>query len=301
MFDQFFILMAESSAFFITIVTLLSLLVGSFLNVVIYRVPVMMEREWDCECREFLADELKPTKEAKKEAKQDATKETFNLVKPDSHCPKCHAAVKPWQNIPIFSYLFLKGKCGSCQTPISIRYPAIEALTALASAVVAVKFGYSLQTLVLVPLTWVFICLIFIDIDKMLLPDQLTQPLLWFVLLASVWGVFLTPKYTIIGAAAGYLSLWSVYWLFKIVTGKEGMGYGDFKLMAIVGAVVGAVKLPMVVLLSSLVGAVIGISMMVFGDKTRNTQIPFGPYIAIAGWLTMLWGDAMLNWYMAFL
>ena len=295
MFDQFFILMAESSAFFVTIVTLLSLLVGSFLNVVIYRLPVMMEKEWDCECREFLADEL----EAK--SKNQSKDKPFNLIKPDSHCPKCHAPVKAWQNIPVFSYLLLKGKCGNCQTPISLRYPLIEALTALASAVVAVKFGYSLQALVMIPLTWVFITLIFIDIDKMLLPDQLTQPLLWFVLLASIWGVFLDPKYTIIGAAAGYLSLWSVYWLFKLVTGKEGMGYGDFKLMAIVGAVVGAVQLPMVVLLSSAVGAVIGISMMLFGDKTRDTQIPFGPYIAIAGWLAMLWGEQMLNWYLQFL
>lgn len=295
MFDQFFILMAESSAFFVTIVTLLSLLVGSFLNVVIYRLPVMMEKEWDCECREFLADEL----EAK--SKNQSKDKPFNLIKPDSHCPKCHAPVKAWQNIPVLSYLFLKGKCGNCQTPISLRYPLIEALTALASAVVAVKFGYSLQALVMIPLTWVFITLIFIDIDKMLLPDQLTQPLLWFVLLASIWDVFLDPKYTIIGAAAGYLSLWSVYWLFKLVTGKEGMGYGDFKLMAIVGAVVGAVQLPMVVLLSSAVGAVIGISMMLFGDKTRDTQIPFGPYIAIAGWLAMLWGEQMLNWYLQFL
>lgn len=295
MFDQFFILMAESSAFFVTIVTLLSLLVGSFLNVVIYRLPVMMEKEWDCECREFLADEL----EAK--SKNQSKDKPFNLIKPDSHCPKCHAPVKAWQNIPVLSYLLLKGKCGNCQTPISLRYPLIEALTALASAVVAVKFGYSLQALVMIPLTWAFITLIFIDIDKMLLPDQLTQPLLWFVLLASIWDVFLDPKYTIIGAAAGYLSLWSVYWLFKLVTGKEGMGYGDFKLMAIVGAVVGAVQLPMVVLLSSAVGAVIGISMMLFGDKTRDTQIPFGPYIAIAGWLAMLWGEQMLNWYLQFL
>ena len=305
MFDSFFELLASSPIFFVTIVTLLSLLVGSFLNVVIYRLPVMMENEWDCECRDLLKDELndesnssKKSKKGKASAKERAP---FNLIKPDSHCPSCHAPVKPWQNIPIFSYLLLGGKCGHCKTSISIRYPLIEALTALASAVVAIEFGYSLQTLVLVPLTWVFVTLIFIDIDKMLLPDQLTQPLLWFVLLASSWAVFLSPKYTIIGAAAGYLSLWSVYWVFKLVTGKEGMGYGDFKLMAVVGAVVGAVKLPMVVLLSSAVGAVIGICMMIASEKTKDTHIPFGPYIAIAGWLTMLWGDEMLAWYMAFL
>jgi leader peptidase (prepilin peptidase) / N-methyltransferase len=298
MFDPFLLLLSSSPAFFIGFVGILSLLVGSFLNVVIYRLPVMMEKEWACDCREFLEDELKSPKKSAKQSEQDRA---FNLIKPDSHCPKCNAPVKAWQNIPVISYLLLKGRCGSCQTPISKRYPAIELLTAIASGVVAWRFGYSLEALVLVPLTWVFVCLIFIDIDKMLLPDQLTLPLLWFVLLASVWSVFQSPKMAIIGAAAGYLSLWSVYWGFKLLTGKEGMGHGDFKLLAVVGAVVGIVKLPMVILLSSAVGAVFGLSMMVLGDKTRNSQIPFGPYIAIAGWLVMLWGESMLHWYMAWL
>lgn len=298
MFDQFFYLMEHSTPFLITVVSILSLLVGSFLNVVIYRLPVMMEKQWACECRELLEDELKKPKQSQQQSAQDAQ---FNLVKPDSHCPSCNAPVKAWQNIPVISYLLLKGKCASCSTPISLRYPAIELLTAIASAVVAVKFGYSLQTLILVPLTWVFISLIFIDIDKMLLPDQLTLPLLWLILMSSVWDVFLTPKWTIIGAASGYLALWFVYWGFKLLTGKEGMGFGDFKLLAVIGAVVGIVKLPMVILLSSAVGAVIGLSMMAFGDKTKNSQIPFGPYLAIAGWITMLWGDEMLNAYLGFM
>ncbi|GAB2989836.1 prepilin peptidase [Psychrosphaera aestuarii] len=298
MFDQFFYLLEHSSVFFISFVTILSLLVGSFLNVVIYRLPVMMEKQWACECRELLEDELKNPKKSQKQSEQDLQ---FNLVKPDSHCPSCNAPVKAWQNIPVLSYLLLKGKCGSCANPISMRYPAIELLTAVASAIVAVKFGYSLETVFLVLLTWVFVCLIFIDIDKMLLPDQLTLPLLWLMLMASVWNVFLEPKWAIIGAAAGYLSLWFVYWGFKLLTGKEGMGFGDFKLLAVIGATVGIVKLPMVILLSSAVGAVIGLSMMAFGDKTKNSQIPFGPYLAIAGWLTMLWGDEMLNGYLSLL
>ena len=298
MFDQFFALMQHSFPFFITIVAIFSLLVGSFLNVVSYRLPVMMEKQWACECRELIEDELKSAKKSQQLSEQDSA---FNLIKPDSHCPKCDAPVKAWQNIPLVSYLLLKGKCGRCQNPISLRYPAIELLTAVTSTMVAVKFGYSLETLFLVPLTWCFVCLIFIDIDKMLLPDQITQPLLWFVLLASFWSVFQSPKGAMMGAMAGYLSLWSVYWLFKLVTGKEGMGYGDFKLLAVIGAVVGVVQLPMVILLSSLVGAIIGLSMMAFGDKNRNSQIPFGPYLAIAGWMTMLWGDVMLTWYMALL
>jgi leader peptidase (prepilin peptidase)/N-methyltransferase len=301
MFEPILLLLETNLIFFVTSVTILSLLVGSFLNVVIYRLPKMMENEWHCDCRELLQDELKDglKKSSKKEVEK--TKEVFNLVKPDSHCPKCNAPVKAWQNIPVFSYLLLKGKCGTCHTKISKRYPAIELLTALTSAIVAYKFGYSAQSLMLIPLTWVFVSLIFIDIDHMLLPDQLTLPLLWAVLVAANWNVFLTPMATIWGAVAGYLCLWMVYWVFKLVTGKEGMGHGDFKLLAVVGAVVGVIKLPMVILLSSLVGAIIGISMMFTSGAGRNTQIPFGPYLAIAGWIVMLWGNEMFNWYIRFL
>ena len=293
MFEQFLVQLESSPAFLLSVVTILSLMVGSFLNVLIYRLPVMMKKEWECDCRDLLVDEL----EKKKRAKGNSS-EPFNLFKPDSHCPKCKAKVKPWQNIPVFSYLLLRGRCGNCQHPISLRYPAIELLTAVTSFVVAWYFGYSPQTLILVPLTWIFISLIFIDIDHMLLPDRLTMPLLWLVLLSSIWGVFQSPKDALIGATAGYLSLWSVYWGFKLLTGKEGMGYGDFKLLAIVGAVVGWIKLPMVILLSSAVGAVVGISLMIAGKANRSSQIPFGPYIAIAGWIAMVWGDGILNWYL---
>lgn len=297
MFDQFLLQLENTPWFLYSVVTILSLLVGSFLNVVIYRLPVMMENEWRCDCRELLEDELKPSKVSTKSSEP----QPFNLIKPDSHCPSCGAPIKPWHNIPVISYLLLKGKCGKCQTPISIRYPAIELLTAVTSFVVVYQFGYSAQTLVLVPLTWAFISLIFIDIDKMLLPDQITQPLLWLVLLASLWEVFLTSKNALLGAAVGYLSLWSVYLVFKIVTGKEGMGFGDFKLLAVIGAVVGWIKLPMVILMSSAVGAVIGLSMMLFKNANRETAIPFGPYLAIAGWICMLWGDQLLNWYLQIL
>ncbi|NVK25370.1 MAG: prepilin peptidase [Gammaproteobacteria bacterium] len=294
MFTPFLELLASNTAVFVIFVALLSLLVGSFLNVVIYRLPIMMQQEWDCECRELLQDDLS-AKSKKKKAQR------INLLKPDSHCPSCKSPVKAWQNIPIVSYLLLRGKCGHCGEKISLRYPAIELLTAISSAMVAAKFGYGWQSVLLVPVTWAFICLIFIDIDHMLLPDQITLPLLWLALLVSTQTVFISPTSAIFGAVFGYLSLWSVYWLFRLLTGKEGMGYGDFKLMAIVGAIVGAIKLPMVILMSSLVGALFGIINIVFRGSGRDTPMPFGPYIAIAGWIVMLWGDVMFDWYIQFL
>lgn len=294
MFEPMLTLFEAEPAVWVGTVFLFSLLIGSFLNVLIYRLPVMMEQQWLCECRELLQDELKSGKKSK-------VTENFNLMKPDSHCPSCKAPVKAWQNIPVISYLMLKGKCHSCGVRISARYPLIELFTAVASSIVAWKFGYSLQAMLMIAITWGFISLIFIDIDHMLLPDQITLPLLWLVLIASMDAVFLSAEQTILGAALGYLSLWSVYWLFKLVTGKEGMGYGDFKLMAIVGAVVGAIKLPMVILMSSLVGAVIGIAGIVFAGKDGNKPIPFGPYIAIAGWIIMLWGQELFDWYIKFL
>lgn len=290
MFDQILVALETFPLFLYGFTFVLSLLVGSFLNVVIYRLPEMMQNEWDCDCRELLADELKKTK-SKKTA-------PFNLAVPESHCPKCKHKVKPWQNIPVVSYLLLKGKCGNCDNPISFRYPAIELLTAFASLTVVMVVGFSAQAPVLVLLTWLFVALIFIDIDHMLLPDQITQPALWLVLVCSLWGVFLSPKDAIIGAASGYMFLWVVFWGFKLITGKDGMGYGDFKLMAVVGGVVGVIQLPMVILLSSAVGAVIGLSMMAFSRADRSTHIPFGPYIAIAGWITMLWGDGIFAWYL---
>jgi leader peptidase (prepilin peptidase)/N-methyltransferase len=293
MFEPVLLLLETNLTFFVISVAVLSLLVGSFLNVVIYRLPKMMQNEWQCDCRELLQDELK--------AEPKDKPKTFNLAKPDSHCPSCNTPIKAWQNIPVISYLLLKGKCANCQTKISKRYPAIELLTAVASAVVAYQFGFSAQSLVLIPLTWAFISLMFIDIDHMLLPDQITLPLLWAVLIAANWNVFLTPMATIWGAIAGYLFLWTVYWVFKLVTGKEGMGHGDFKLLAVIGAVVGVIQLPMVIIMSSIVGAIVGIGLIVTSGAGRNTEIPFGPYLAIAGWIVMLWGGEIFNWYMGLL
>ncbi|TMS82863.1 A24 family peptidase [Pseudoalteromonas sp. S554] len=278
--------------FYLTTVGLVSLCVGSFLNVVIYRLPLMMQREWQSECRLLLEDELNTN-----QAKPKNTSEPFNLVKPNSTCPKCKTAIKPWQNIPIISWLILKGKCASCSNPISIRYPAIEAITALLSLVVAYTFGATEQALLYIVITWALVALTFIDIDHMLLPDQLTLPLVWLALIAAVAGITITPSDAIMGAAFGYLSLWSVFWLFKLLTGKEGMGYGDFKLLALFGALLGWQSLLTIILLSSVVGAIIGIALLTIQGKDKATPIPFGPYLAIAGWITLLWGNQLQSAY----
>tara|TARA_B100001059_G_scaffold193238_1_gene196907 strand:- start:47 stop:940 length:894 start_codon:yes stop_codon:yes gene_type:complete len=278
--------------FYLTTVGLVSLCVGSFLNVVIYRLPLMMQREWQSECRLLLEDELNTN-----QAKPKNTSEPFNLVKPNSTCPKCKTAIKPWQNIPIISWLILKGKCASCSNPISIRYPAIEAVTALLSLVVAYTFGATEQALLYIVITWALVALTFIDIDHMLLPDQLTLPLVWLALIAAVAGITITPSDAIMGAAFGYLSLWSVFWLFKLLTGKEGMGYGDFKLLALFGALLGWQSLLTIILLSSVVGAIIGIALLSIQGKDKATPIPFGPYLAIAGWITLLWGNQLQSAY----
>jgi len=284
--------------FYLTTVGLVSLCIGSFLNVVIYRLPLMMQKEWQTECRLLLADELTSPKT---EQTTSQTTDTFNLVKPNSCCPKCKAAIKPWQNIPIFSWLFLKGKCATCDNPISVRYPIVEAITAILSLVVAYTFGATEQALLYIVVTWALVALTFIDIDHMLLPDQLTLPLLWLALIASVVGYTIAPSDAIIGAACGYISLWSVFWLFKLITGKEGMGYGDFKLLAVFGALLGWQSLLTIILLSSVVGAVIGIALLSIQGKDKATPIPFGPYLAIAGWITMLWGTQLQNSYFNFI
>ena len=278
--------------FYLTTIGLISLCIGSFLNVVIYRLPLMMQREWQSECRLLLEDELTGNK-----SKQANINEPFNLVKPNSTCPKCKTAIKPWQNIPIISWLALKGKCASCSNPISARYPVVELITALLSLIVAYSFGATEQALLYIFVTWILVALTFIDIDHMLLPDQLTLPLLWLALIASVMGYTITPTDAIIGAACGYLSLWSVFWLFKLLTGKEGMGYGDFKLLAVFGALLGWQSLLTIILLSSVVGAIIGIALLSIQGKDKATPIPFGPYLAIAGWITMLWGNQIQGTY----
>ena len=278
-------------ALFVTCVMLFSLIIGSFLNVVIYRLPKMMENDWQAEFKAYFQPESTPTAQPR-----------FNLALPRSACPSCNSQIKSYDNIPVISWIMLKGKCRACQAPVSARYPLVEALTAVMSAVVAWQLGFGLPALLLIAITWALIALTFIDIDKMLLPDQLTLPLLWLALLFSLSETaFVSPAQAIIGAAAGYLSLWSVYWLFKLLTGKEGMGYGDFKLMAVFGALLGWQQLPLIILLSSCVGAVVGITMLTIQGKDKATPIPFGPYIAAAGWIAMLWGEQITSAYLRYL
>ena len=268
---------------------LLGLAVGSFLNVVIYRLPVMLEREWKAQCEELLND---------KEAPDD--EETFNLITPRSRCPKCNHLITALENIPVISYLLQKRKCTGCGTKISPRYPIIETLTAILSLVVVWKFGFSWQAGAGLVLTWSLIALTFIDLDTFLLPDNITLPFLWLGVLISFWGIFVNLNTSVIGAIAGYLSLWLVYWAFKLLLKKEGMGYGDFKLLAMLGAWLGWQSLPLIIILSSLVGAVVGIAMILFKEHDRNKPIPFGPYLAAAGWIALIWGSDITHAYLQF-
>ena len=281
-------------AVFYSLVFFVSLMVGSFLNVVIYRLPIMMERSWQQEYQSYFSEGA-PTPHDKNSS---ASEEVFNLVKPDSTCPSCGHKIRAWENVPVISYLFLKGKCAKCKVGISVRYPLVELFTALACTFAAYQFGVTSQALWAVLFTYILVALLFIDLDKMLLPDQLTLPLLWLGLLLSTQHIFVGTTDAIIGAAAGYLSLWSVYWLFKLATGKEGMGYGDFKLLAALGAYTGWQGLPIIILLSSFVGAIAGILIMVIQNKGKSLAIPFGPYLAVAGWLTVLFKDAIITTYL---
>ncbi len=275
--------MLESSLL-VTVVAVFSLAIGSFLNVLIHRLPKMMEADWRAQCSEL-----------------DGTKVTaagrYNLLMPGSHCPQCKTPLRAVDNIPIVSWLALRGKCAHCSTRISARYPVVEALTALLSAVIAWKFGLTWQTALVLIFAWTLIALTFIDADTTLLPDDLTLPLLWLGLLANIFATFVPLKDAVIGAAAGYLILWSIYWLFKLTTGKEGMGYGDFKLLAALGAWMGWKSLLPIVLLSSLVGAIIGIALIVLARRGREIPIPFGPYLAAAGMIVMLSGDRLTRWF----
>lgn len=273
--------------------------VGSFLNVVIYRLPVMMMNQWRCECEELLAEDETQKKNAEPPAK-------FNLAWPPSRCPSCGHKIRFYENIPILSWLMLRGKCSQCQTPISIRYPSIELLTAALSTLIIwllhgdapitpdnlLRIGAELLLL------WGIITATFIDLDHMVLPDSITLPLLWLGLVLSIAGLGIAPNEAILGAVIGYLSLWSVYWLFKLLTGKEGMGYGDFKLLAVFGAWLGWQHIPVIILLSSLVGALLGILVLYLQKKGKETPIPFGPYIAIAGIVSWLWGEQIIQYYL---
>ena len=266
-------------------VGLLGLCIGSFLNVVIYRTPKMMEQEWRQDCQMLLHPE---------QALIDQLKLT--LSKPASTCPKCHSAIRWYQNIPVVSWLILRGRCASCQNPISIRYPLIELLTAICSLVIALVFGASLQMLFGLLLTWTLIALTFIDFDTQLLPDRYTLTLAALGLAVNSYAIYTSPTAAIWGYIIGFLCLWIVYYLFKIVTGKEGMGYGDFKLLAALGAWMGPLMLPLIVLLSSLVGAIIGIILLKI--RKENKAFAFGPYIAIAGWIAFIWGEPIMKAYL---
>jgi len=284
---ELFYLLEQNPAFFIGTLFVLGLMVGSFLNVVIHRLPLMMERDWQAQYQEYLGES--PAEEA-----------PLNLAQPASRCPHCNHKIRYYENIPLLSYLWLRGKCSSCQAAISIRYPLIELLTGILSAVIAWHFGFGLQAGAALLLTWALIALSMIDVDHQLLPDSITLPLLWLGLALSLFPVFADMHSSLIGAIAGYLSLWTVYQLFKLVTGKEGMGFGDFKLLAALGAWMGWQALPVIVLLSSAVGALLGGAMIAIQGRDRAQPIPFGPYLAIAGWIALLWGkqitDAYLRW-----
>ncbi|MGJ0483465.1 MAG: prepilin peptidase [Methylomicrobium sp.] len=292
--------MTVLSDFLPYIVFVVGLMVGSFLNVVIYRLPIMMYGGWRKECIEFLelAPEAVPVPQGA--GNVPLTEETpFNLVLPLSRCSSCKTPIKPYQNIPVLSYLFLKGKCAHCGARIPSRYPAIELLTAVLSTVVAWHFGYTPQTLFALLLTWSLIALSFIDIDHHLLPDSINLPMLWLGLILSLFGLYTDAPSSIVGAAAGYGSLWLVFHLFKLITGKEGMGFGDFKLLALFGAWLGWQSLPLIVLLSTLTGAVLGIASVVFAKRDHAAPIPFGPYLAIAGWIALIWGESINRVYLA--
>ena len=291
-------LFRQHTEFYYLTTFLLGLIVGSFLNVVIYRLPVMLKRSWKSECQAFLAEE---EGRARSENKEDT--QAFNLNTPRSRCPQCGHAITVWENIPVISYLFLRGRCAECKTAISLRYPAIELLTAILTLACAWHFGVSIEAAFAILLSWALIALAFIDLDEQYLPDSITLPFLWLGLLLNTQNLFTDLESAVIGAAAGYLILWSVYMLFKQLTGKEGMGFGDFKLLAMLGAWLGWQMLPVIILLSSLVGAVIGILLIAGNRHQRGIPIPFGPFLAAAGWIALLWGEtinqAYLQWIAA--
>ena len=276
---SFFSLLQDSPPLLITFCSVIGLLTGSFLNVVIHRLPKMMEREWQQQCDELRGETL------------PVASSTFNLAVPRSACPGCGHAITPLENIPVFSYLFLKGRCSQCHSAISLRYPAIELLTGILSGFTAYHFGYGLPTLAALIFCWALIALAFIDLDTQLLPDSITLPLLWIGLLVNLGQGFTDIHSAVAGAIGGYLILWSVYWCFKLTTGKEGMGYGDFKLLAAMGAWLGWKMLPMIILLSSIAGAVIGTLLIVIAGHKRSVPIPFGPYLACVGLIALFWGS----------
>ncbi|RFC33221.1 MAG: leader peptidase (prepilin peptidase) / N-methyltransferase [Candidatus Nitrotoga sp. SPKER] len=271
--------------FFIALCGIIGLLVGSFLNVVIHRLPKMMEREWHAQCAELTG-------------KEPENLPPYNLIMPHSACPHCGHKISALENIPVISYVLLRGKCKDCNTPISARYPIVETVSGLLSAYVAWHFGFGLTAVAALLFIWMLLALTCIDIDTQLLPDDITLPLLWLGLLFNLSSTFTDINSAVIGAIAGYLALWSIYWLFKLATGKEGMGYGDFKLLAAIGAWLGWQMLPLVIMLSSIVGAVVGITLIIAARLGRNVPIPFGPYLAGGGVIALFWGQSLTQGYL---
>jgi leader peptidase (prepilin peptidase)/N-methyltransferase len=286
-------LFTQSPIIFVVVTFAFALVIGSFLNVVIHRLPIMMEREWREQCDEIAGMPA-----------SDMPTGRFDLVVPRSRCPSCGKQITTWQNIPVLSYLLLGGRCASCKQSISVRYPLIEMLTAGLAAFVAWRFGFGWEALMAIFMSFALVSISLIDIDHQLIPDSIVLPLLWVGLgmslfhpLAGAETLFIEPKDAIVGAIAGYLSLWSVYQLFKMATGKEGMGYGDFKLLAALGAWLGWQVLPIVIMMSAIVGAIVGLALIFFRRHDRNVPIPFGPYLAAAGWISMLYGETIKNAY----
>jgi leader peptidase (prepilin peptidase)/N-methyltransferase len=280
-------LIQENSTIYIIVASLIGLVVGRFLNVVIHRLPIMMEMDWreQCESLKGIDNTAKTTK--------------YNLITPRSNCPHCKKTISTWHNIPVISFLLLGGRCQECKAPISWRYPSVEIISAVLVGLAAYTFGFSINALAASVFVLALITLTFIDFDAQLLPDDITLPLLWLGLLFNLNGGFTDIQSAIIGAVAGYLILWGFYWLFKLITGKEGMGYGDFKMLAAIGAWFGWAMLPAVILVSSISGSIIGIALMVFAKKGRNNAIPFGPYLALGGIVALFWGHQLSHLYLA--
>lgn len=280
--------LASQPLMYLSIALLLGLIVGSFLNVLVHRLPIMLERQWQAEAREVL------------ELPNEAQAPRFDLLLPPSQCPHCAHRIRPWENIPVISYLALRGRCSGCQARISPRYPLVELACGALTLFVAWRFGVTGTALALLLLSWGLLAMSMIDIEHQLLPDALVLPLLWLGLIVNAFEMFVPLEDALWGTVAGYLSLWSVFWVFKMVTGKEGMGYGDFKLLAMLGAWGGWQILPLTLLLSSLLGALIGLIMLRLQRKQASTPIPFGPYLAIAGWIALLWGGQITTSYLKY-
>jgi len=288
---------ADTPMLFVAVCFILALLIGSFLNVVIHRLPIMMERSWREQCRELTETTVGELPEGR-----------FDLVVPRSRCPSCGHQITALQNIPVLSYVLLRGKCAGCGQPISPRYPIVELLTAVLTGIVAWHFGFGWEAAAGIAMTWTLIAISVIDIDHQYIYDNVVLPLIWAGLALSLFHplpgadtLFIDPKSAIVGALAGYLSLWSVYHLFRLLTGKEGMGYGDFKLLGALGAWLGWKMLPLIILMSAVVGAVTGILLIAFKRHERSAPIPFGPYLAAAGWIAMLWGRDIIDWYLDYM